>query len=192
MTDGHRNRGRSESGELHDDTTHGQGFGGFGGSKQPASKNIPDKNARANQGCSNDGWYQGDESNQFSYNYNGDQFKEWTKVISKSESKCPKYRKGDDFEKYLPRFDFYCDSKGIKSQDRARDLFNHLDEPSFDSAILLKIDMSNYDKVRSELMKRFGHKSGSFGRHERFVTRKRQQNETYENIWKTSKHSQRT
>src|SRR5277367_130437 len=38
--------------------------------------------------------------------------------------------------------------------------------------------MSDYENVRRELMKRFGHKSGSFGRHVRFVNRTRQQNET--------------
>src|SRR5277367_292284 len=55
----------------------------------------------------------------------------------------------------------------------ARELYNHLDVESFDTAIKLQLNLNDYHAVKNKLLKRFGDKTGSFGRHQHFVNRTR-------------------
>jgi len=85
-------------------------------------------------------------------------------LITKTRTKCPKYNKGDDFVKYLVRFDFHCESNKIKREEKGTELFAHLKGAAFDSAILLPIaDKRDYKDVVKQLTARFSPITGAWG-----------------------------
>ena len=100
-------------------------------------------------------------------------------IITRETKKCPKYRKGEDFTKYLVRFNFHCEVNKIKEEDKVVELFSQLDENSFEIAIKLPHDViQDYADTCKHLIERFSHASGPWGDIHRLNHRTQLPNET--------------
>ena len=95
------------------------------------------------------------------------------------KQKCPKFKKGDDFIRYLTKFEFFCDLNKIKKDDLGLTLIAQMEGLAFDMAMKIpKQDWANYKRVCNTLNEYFGPVAGEWNDMHQLNTRIQTSKET--------------